>query len=436
MCSKLRTTKSLSGSLFRNLGQKASGLARLWSVPLLTGLLGLSGVVGIGVQGGDATFSEAAPASEVEFQRYRVPSGPVSIHVARVPRGKSSFEVRAVHAQGRAVGLSQLSDQVALLDSPLATPIAAINGDFYQRGGPYAGDPRGLQIVENELISAPSGSVSFWIDALGEPHLTNTVSLLQVTWPDGTTAPIGLNGTRRRDGIELYTPALGASTRTSGGRELILERNGNSQWLPLRPGRLYLARVRDVREGGDTRISPGTMILSMGPTLTRTGPRVSVGAELIISMATLPSLRGVKTAIGGGPVLVRDGKRQRIQPSDFDSDSDSYKFSSMTERHPRSAIGWNDNYFFLVQVDGRQRNWSVGLSLNELAAYLVELGCREAMGLDGGGSATFWYNGQVRNRPCDGYERSIANSLVVVKRKDSQTSEHGAGGSAAAGPRP
>jgi len=362
-----------------------------------------------------ASAAAAATTTDISYNNYRNPRGPWSIHVVRVPRQKSPFQVHAVHAQGRAVGLSRLSDHAAIMHSATAIPVAAINGDFYERGGPFAGDPRGLQIGEGELISAPSGSVSFWIDALGEPHATNTTSLLQVTWPDGASFPAGLNGARERNGIELYTSKLGAATRTSGGRELVLEQSGNSLWAPLRPGRAYKAKVREVREGGSSRVADGTVVLSIGPTAARTVPSVQPGAELVISTMTSPSLRGAKTAISGGPVLVRDGKRQRISMPD----SDDYEFSSMMERHPRSAVGWNDQFFFLVQVDGRQRN-SVGMTLNELGSYLVELGCQGAMSLDGGGSATLWYDGRVRNRPCDGYERPIANSLVVTKRKDAE----------------
>ena len=361
---------------------------------------------------------QSAPAvssggTDLEYNNYRKPAGPWSIHVVRVPRGKSPFQIQAVHAGGTALGLSRLSDQATLVDSALARPVAAINGDFYQREGPYAGDPRGLQIVEGELVSAPTGGASFWLDAIGEPHASNTVSLVQVTWPDGTTTPIGLNGNRRPNAIELYTPALGASTRTAGGRELILEQKGDGLWLPLRPGRTYPARVREIRQTGNTPILPGTLVLSEGPTLAMTRSRFEAGAELVISTATLPSLRGVKTAISGGPVLIRDGKRQRFNTPN----AESYQFNSMMERHPRSAIGWNENYFFLVEVDGRQRNLSVGMTLNELASFLSELGCSGAMNLDGGGSATLWYNGQVRNHPCDGYERPVANSLVVLKKK-------------------
>ena len=96
------------------------------------------------------------------------------------------------------------------------------------------------------------------------------------------------------------------------------------------------------------------------------------------STASSPSLRGAKTAIGGGPVLVRNGKRQKIiQPA-----SEAYEFSSMLERHPRTAVGWNSNYLFFVEVDGRQKNLSVGMTLDELLAEVglsgAEIkGCRE-----------------------------------------------------------
>jgi exopolysaccharide biosynthesis protein len=112
-------------------------------------------------------------------------------------------------------------------------------------------------------------------------------------------------------------------------------------------------------------------------------------------------------------VLVRNGKQQRIRSSP----DDPYEFSSMLERHPRTAFGWNKQWYFLVQVDGRQRDLSLGMTLEELSAYLVKLGCEEAVNLDGGGSSSLWFEGKVRNNPCDGYERTIANSVLVVRKK-------------------
>jgi len=57
----------------------------------------------------------------------------------------------------------------------------------------------------------------------------------------------------------LYTSAVGNSTHTDGGRELVLERAGTNDWLPLRVGINYQARIREVNTGGDTPIAPGTM---------------------------------------------------------------------------------------------------------------------------------------------------------------------------------
>ena len=95
---------------------------------------------------------------------------------------------------------------------------------------------------------------------------------------------------------------------------------------------------------------------------------------------------------------------------------DDYSIRSMYERHPRSALGWNKTHFFLVEVDGRQRGLSVGMTLDELGQYMAKLGCEEAMSLDGGGSSTFWYRGRVMNSPCDGSERPVANGLVIVRK--------------------
>ena len=60
---------------------------------------------------------------------------------------------------------------------------------------------------------------------------------------------------------------------------------------------------------------------------------------------------------------------------------------------------------------------SVGMTFPELAAYMVKLGCQEAMNLDGGGSSTMWVSGNTMNSPSEGRERPAANALVVVRKK-------------------
>lgn len=394
------------------------GLAR-WAT-ITFGVLCLAAVVAVvvvGTRGKDVPDTTLESAGGLRYEHYLKSSELWSVHVVRVPRQNGQFDLTTRHATGRSVGLTPVTSQMSLTNAT-GVPVAAINGDYYERQGPYAGDPRGLQIVEGELISAPDGGMSVWIDEEGEPHLGMVESQLRVTWPDGSSVAPGLNESRPPGRIVLYTPAMGPSTKARGGREFVLEPLDPPGKALLRPGRSYRVRVREVQESGNARIPPEGFVLSVGPEAVGTLPTLEPGAELGISTATEPNLEGVRTAISGGPLLVRKGRRAKIEVPD----SESYEFSSMKERHPRSAVGWNDEYFFLVTVDGRQLGVAEGMTLTELATYLVRLGCEEAMNLDGGGSSTLWFEGEVRNHLCDGYERDVANSLVVCRRKPQATS--------------
>ncbi len=355
--------------------------------------------------------------SAISYQHEKLSSGPWSIHVVKFDRSQRDLELRTTLAQETIFGLSTLTEQIRALPQEAGSPLAGLNGDFYvvEARHPYLGDPRGLQILDGELISAPSDQASFWIDPAGHPQATNVTSNLKVTWPDGNTTLIGLNEERRDGTAVLYTPRLGKSTRTQGGRELILERVGDGPWLPLQAGREYTARVREARTNGDSSLTNGLLVLSISPLLLTNASAIAqaeAGAVLKISTATVPDLAGVKTAIGGGYVLVRNGQKQTLDIPK----SDAYKYRSVGERHPRSAIGASGNQMYLVEVDGRQPGLSVGMTLGELGDYMQKLGCELVLSLDGGASATLWFDGKVRNSPCDGADRPIANGVVVLQK--------------------
>jgi exopolysaccharide biosynthesis protein len=85
---------------------------------------------------------------------------------------------------------------------------------------------------------------------------------------------------------------------------------------------------------------------------------------------------------------------------------------------PRSAVAFEGKKVWLVTVDGRQPKYSVGTNNDEFAQFLLDLGARNALNLDGGGSTTFVIrkDGQplIVNRPSDGRERAVANALLVI----------------------
>lgn len=346
------------------------------------------------------------------------PDGPISIHVLKIDRSRKDLGFFSAHARDKVLAVSKLEDQARAVPPSIGRTLAAVNGDFYMRDRPtYAGDPRGLQIVNGELISAPD-TVCVWFDNDGNPHLDEVKGQFSVTWPDGTKTPLGLNQERPAGTAVLYTPTLGLSTRTSGGRELILEKDGDSPWLPLEVGQTYRARVQQITTNGNTRLTSNTLVLSLSPQLLSPLANLKPDSKLEISTATTPDLKGVKAALGGGPALIKDGKPF----ADFDAPagvSRDWSQRSKYERHPRSAMGWSKTHVFLVTVDGRQPGLSMGMKLAELAQYMVKLGCTDAINLDGGKSAQLWVNGQIVNSPCQG-EDTVANSLLVIRRADAK----------------
>ena len=188
-------------------------------------------------------------------------------------------------------------------------------------------------------------------------------------------------------------------------------RSGGSfqPWMPIRAGETYICQVREVRENGDTPLHPQRMVLSLSSELLNRVPKVKRGEVVKLSLQTSPNLAGVKTAIGGGPALVTGGKAHEW----------NFGLLEIREsmRHPRTAVGWNDKFIFLVEVDGRQGGLSAGMTYAEIADYMVKLGCTEALNLDGGGSATMWVYGQTVNSPSKGFDRGMANALVLIQKE-------------------
>ena len=116
----------------------------------------------------------------------------------------------------------------------------------------------------------------------------------------------------------------------------------------------------------------------------------------------------VRDAIGAGPALVMGG-RMRVT-----SDEEVFFGTSIPRVHPRTAAGrTTDGALILMVVDGRQPE-SRGVSLEELATLMLEVGAVEAINLDGGGSSTLVVNGVLVNRPQGRTdEREVMSALVT-----------------------
>ena len=87
--------------------------------------------------------------------------------------------------------------------------------------------------------------------------------------------------------------------------------------------------------------------------------------------------------------------------------------------NPRTAIGiLGEKHYVYVVSDGRTEE-SAGLSLYELSEFLQELGCKTAYNLDGGGSSTMVFQGEVVNKPTTGGDRiseRAVSDIVYIKK--------------------
>lgn len=120
-----------------------------------------------------------------------------------------------------------------------------------------------------------------------------------------------------------------------------------------------------------------------------------------------PEWKDVNHIISGGPYLIKNG--------DIYVDMTAQKLGSIGGRNPRTAIGYTkDNHLIMLTADGREGS-SIGLTLVELANLMKELGCVNAMNLDGGGSTVMFVKGQVVNKPAVQGGIPLSHTLTVRK---------------------
>ncbi len=105
-------------------------------------------------------------------------------------------------------------------------------------------------------------------------------------------------------------------------------------------------------------------------------------------------------------------------------DNEGTTESHYNARHPRTVIGYSLQPYraYLVTVDGRLTS-SVGMTYLELARLMADLGVRESISLDGGGSTTAWIKGRgIVNTPSDGSERYVISAWTVINGMTMDTS--------------
>lgn len=121
----------------------------------------------------------------------------------------------------------------------------------------------------------------------------------------------------------------------------------------------------------------------------------------------------MQTAVGGGPVLLQNGEIKI-------TNNEELKFAgkAIDDKHPRTAMGYTkDNKLIILVVQGRFPGIAEGATLGQEAQILKDLGCWEALNLDGGGSSCMLVNGKETIKPSDAAGQRAVPAVFIIRKK-------------------
>ncbi|MBR5219294.1 MAG: phosphodiester glycosidase family protein [Clostridia bacterium] len=314
------------------------------------------------------------------------------INVLEVDLTNPRLSVTALYSKDGIKNLDTVSDM-----AKEAGAVAAVNADFFNFS---PSSPLGFTVKDGEIISSPSHDPGLAVlaqDNEGNVFADYFSMQLFAVAPDGDrTQIIHINKYHSMQSVVMFTKGWGKTTpgTQNGAIELVAEKG----------------IVTEIREN-----MPGAEIPADGFVLA-TSPEVNTffkdnfvaGDPIEIELSITPDHKKINTAVGGGTVLVRDGK--------------IYKFTNdVSGSHPRTAAGVSrdGDTLYLVAVDGRQTA-TPGMSQTQFAQLMIDLGAYNAINFDGGGSSTMVAqdnSGQteVLNGLSGGAERSVSTALGILQ---------------------
>jgi exopolysaccharide biosynthesis protein len=341
-------------------------------------------------------FPGATYERSVEF----TPHGPVSIHVVRGPRPVGLYRLRPVLSNDVIVQRETLSGMERRL-STQATSVG-VNGDYF---APSDGRPSGIFLRDGILATPPNpsrSSAGVTLDGLLDVRRVS----FRGTWRgSGQRRALNfLNKVPGTNGISLFTSDWGSATpRLAGAFAVVL-----GSFPPATPNTDLAVPVASAGPASSVRIQPETAVLvARGNAAAKLQAEAQVGSTVTLRLILQPDWSVVSDAIGGGPVLVREG-------APVYRSNEAFTIAQLAPRGPRTAVGQRgDGAIVLITTDGRQPGFSVGMTNFELAQALVRYGAVRGMALDGGGSSTMAFEGTVLNFPSDGRERAVSTALML-----------------------
>ncbi len=311
--------------------------------------------------------------------------GALNINILDVDLKSTTIDVKPVLASESFNKLDEVRDQAAKVKA-----IAAVNANYFKKDG----TPLGTLIIDGEWMAGPLfDRISMGITRDGDVFIDNPRLHGNLETSNPAVPNIWVNNINqpRRTGahVVLYTRRWGGTVRLPySGTLIAVDSSGRVidktlQLMNIPYGGYVLS---DSRKSDIAQLKVGDVVnLSWHPKPDR--------------------WNNVVHAISGGPCLIRHGNLfVNLQGEHFRKNWTSNTI------HARTAAGiTKDKRLILVTVEGKHTLW-------EVAKLLKELGCVDAMNLDGGGSTTMVVNGDILTRNRNSTQRRVAATLAVLPR--------------------
>ncbi|MDP4119235.1 MAG: phosphodiester glycosidase family protein [Bacillota bacterium] len=297
-------------------------------------------------------------------------------------------------------GVSYLSN-VRNLANTDERVVAAVNSDFFAwyKNDTSRGSAVGFDVSDGKMLTSPPtdeqlASMVFTTD--GKVFTSYFKPAMSVTTAEGRTEKIrNINKYDPLTDLVVYTPAWGKTFSSDGGN-------------------LTVATVENgvvtniTKEAGDIEIPQnGYLIAGLADRTDFFTAGIATGSKINLDISFTPDFDNIDTAVGGGTVLIKDGKEAPVTHMRYGRD---YRTAA--------GVSKDGKTLYLIAADGL--SGSIGMSLAEMRKLMLSIGVYDGINFDGGGSTQMVAraygesNLSYINSPENGYYRPVINALGIV----------------------
>lgn len=347
-----------------------------------------------------ASIEPVAPGVTYGEYDLTTTDGPIVVRAVEIQPHRSDVAIRTVLAGDALTSAGETVSSMA----KRTQAVAGINGDYFDIGN--TNRPTNIVVRDGALERTPRKRYALIVGRDGTPHFAEERFTGTVQIGDRTVALAGVNEMPPPGGgIALLTPSFGAVPPADNVTLVAL----SSVFGATPPFGSY--RVLSIADNLSRQ--PAGYYLAIGLNAYAAAGVPDAGDTIVAGGDLAPiDLSSISTAVGGGPMILRDGNL-------FD-DFDGPRGGEYDARIPSSGAAIEaDGSLLLLQVDGRQPDESIGVTRPEFASLMRALGATDGIAFDGGGSSELAVRAlgdagaTLANAPSDGIERPVANGIFV-----------------------